>query len=185
LETLELAPDPLDVAVTDVLTPVQPPVSVELQAEPPPPSSSPAPEYTARRAISLDEVPLSELTRDQLIERLKTLQNIAPSYSPPVVRQPTIMTERQASQRDLEMQRGAERNVACAAQQIPRRPPLTSLAPGRQEPQAVAPLPLRTEATQPAEQEGRGPDDGNYVPSMAHGYVEPAQAKQFNDNHRK
>ena len=129
------------------------------------------------KPISIGDKPLSQMTREELLERLGSI-NASTRVARPQNEQPherPAMTERQLSQREAELARGAERVAANAAQKIAARPPLTAVTPGRQDPFPKPPLPVQTPVVEPTIQQGRAEPDAEYVPDMAHGYIEPGK----------
>ncbi len=152
LETFDLAPDPAKAVDQPVI------------------------EAPRQNPVLVDDRPLSALTHEELIAELNRRNNATKVARPlnEAHGPRPAMTDRQMTQREAELARGAERvakNEAIAAT-MPRRPPLTSLEQGRQNPLPKPPLPLRTQPVPLGEVEARAEQDAEYVPDMNHGYIE-------------
>lgn len=163
-ETIELAPGPTDAEVQAVL-------------------DEPVPEVVTpvMRPLAVADKPLHAMTREELMAALANIQKanpvLVPANEAPQHERPK-MTERQMTQREAELARGAERSAQHAATMVPRRPPLTAVVENRAPQSLARPVPHETVET-------RAPADAEYVPDMKHGYVETGDAKRFNDSHRE
>jgi acetyl esterase/lipase len=170
-ETIELAPDPeLDAKIAEVLGLISdPPGTPEVN-----PDNRPEVVQPAMRPLAVEDKPLHLMTREELMERLNAI-NASTKLATPLNELPgprPTMTERQMTQREAELARGAERVAANAAQKIAPRPPLTAVTPGRQDPLLKPPLPLQTPVIEPTMAQARAEPDTEYVPDMQHGYIE-------------
>lgn len=186
-ETIELMPDPVTAAVNDVLEPA----TEEASAAMPLPTNAPTPEVVelTNRPVAIEDRPLHLMTREELMERLNAI-NAATQIARPLNELPgprPAMTDRQRTQREAELARGAERVAQNAANQGPRRPPLTAVTPGRPQsgaPAALRPLPVVNPPVPASVVSARAPDDNQYAPDMNHGYIESPSAKAFNESHK-
>jgi hypothetical protein len=173
-ETFELAKDdPLTAAVNAALGPASdPPGTPEVN-----PANRPEVVQPKTVALAVGDKPLSQMTREELIARLGKI-NEQSKVARPLNETPherPAMTERQMTQREAELARGAERVAANQARPIAPRPPLTALTPGRQDPLPKPPLPVQTVVVEPTMAQGRAEPDGEYVPDMNHGYIVPGK----------
>lgn len=184
-ETIELAPDPIDAAVDAVLGENKPTLLAPV-TEASVWRAEPEVVQPTTHQLAVDDRPLHQLTHAELVAKLTAI-NESTRLATPLNEAPgprPALTERQMTQREAELARGAERNRQHAANQGPRRPPLTSLVPGRQDPLPRPPLPTQSPPVPNSETSARAPDDNEYVPDMNHGYVEDGMSKAFNERRR-
>lgn len=186
-ETIELAPDPFDEVTAAVNAVVDPVTAADLPNERERAEAEVV--LPEMRPIAVEDKPLHLMTREELMERLNAI-NASTKLARPLNELPgprPTLTERQMTQRDAELARGAERNAQHAATQGPRRPPLTALVPGRPQsgaPAALRPLPAVNPPVPASEVSARAPDDKEYVPDMRHGHTEKPADKAWNESHK-